>query len=230
MRVTRCIAFFALTAMVACGDSGDPIGPDPGPTTTFQGTVAGSGGQTGTLSVTIQGQASTAASVQALFESLFVATLHAQTTVQATGTLRLVGGTSVALTGTYNPSTKVLSLSGGGFTLNATVNGALMTGTYTGPNGASGGLSTHSTAAGTVTAYCGTTSRGGVFNLAVASTGAVTGTFFVNEFGYITGQVTGSTITIQHGDASSTGTISGSSVSGTSTTGNTWSGSTSACQ
>lgn len=64
----------------------------------------------------------------------------------------------------------------------------------------------------------------------VSATGAVSGVFFVDEFGYISGQVTGTTINITHANASSTGTIQDGRVSGTSTTGNTWSGSTSACQ
>jgi hypothetical protein len=95
-----------------------------------------------------------------------------------------------------------------------------------------------------VTSYCGTITQrsggqtAGVFNLEVASNGAVSGVFCVRQenagggdpCGFIKGLVTGSSISITHGDSSSTGTVSGSTVSGTSVTGNTFSGSTSACQ
>jgi hypothetical protein len=162
-----------------------------------------------------------------------VATVYAQAdSAVATATFHPVGGGSISLSGTYTRSTKTLNLSGSGYTFSGTFASGALTGTYTGPNGVTGSFSSRSAADGTITLYCGTMRNGaGVFNLAVSATGAVSGVFGIDgQFGYISGQVTGTTINITHADASSTGTIQNGTVSGTSTTGNTFSGSTSACQ
>ena len=237
------LATLAAVTWACGGSSSSPGAPSPTPTattSTFQGTVAGSGLQTGTLSVTVQAQVSAAR--PARFHLPFVATLHAQSAT-ASGTLRFAGGSASTLSGTYDTATKRLSLSGGGYTASGTVSEGVLAGTLSG-NGVSGGFSTRSTSGATVTSYCGTITQrsgnqaAGVFNLEVASTGAVSGVFCVRQenagggdpCGFIKGQATGSSISITHGDSSSTGTISGTTVSGTSVTGNTFSGSTGACQ
>jgi hypothetical protein len=213
-----------------------PSTPPAAGTSTFQGTVAGSGGQSGTVRVTVQAQV--AASSAAFFRLPFIATLYAQTTtVQATGTLHLVGGSTIALTGTFDSSTKALNLSGSGFTFTGLLIGAVISGSYTGPSGATGGFASQSTAAGTVTTYCGTfVGDGGVigvFNLQVSATGAVSGIASetiqgTTQVQFISGQVSGTTVTLSTGGGADRGTIQNGTVTGT--TGKPWSASTSACQ
>lgn len=139
----RLAVFVACACLSACGGAtSTPSTPTtPSQTTAFQGTVAGSAGQNGTLTVTVQ--TTVAASLASSFHFPFVATLHAQTTstVTATGNLTLTGGSNIPLTGTFNTSTKALSLSGSGFTFTGTFSGGLLSGTYTGPNNAEGAFS-----------------------------------------------------------------------------------------
>jgi len=58
--------------------------------------------------------------------------------VTATGTLTPNGGSAVALTGTYDPATDLVDVSGGGYTVNAFYDAEFtppgMTGTFTGPS------------------------------------------------------------------------------------------------
>jgi hypothetical protein len=234
-------AFVVGTVLLACGggasNSSTPTSPSTpaADTSTFQGTVAGSAGQSGTLTVTVQ--ARVAASSASVFRPPFVATLYAQaTTVAATASLHIARGSTTALTGTFDSVTKALNLSGGGFTFK----GGVISGTYTGPSGVTGGFSTLSTANGTVTAYCGTFSNGagtGVFNIQVSAIGSVSGVASQgDQVAYISGQVTGTTIKITHTDGGSdTGTIQNGTVSGTADPGSggsshPFSGSTSACR
>jgi hypothetical protein len=224
--------------MWACNDS--PAKPST-TTTTFQGTLAGSNNQSGTLTVTVQGEVAHAR--PSLIGLPLVATLHAQST-SATGTLRTIGGSNVSLTGTFDSGSRILNLSGGGFTFTGTVSNGVLTGTYTGAGGASGTFSTRSTAGASVSVYCGSIfSSGnpnevtGVFNLVIASTGGVSGAFaIIGSAGYLTGQVTGSSLSItytnttQNFTGTASGTIQGGSVSGISDSKNPFSGSTAACQ
>ena len=119
----------------------------------------------------------------------------------------------------------------------------MVSGTYTGPSGVTGGFSSLSANGGTVTAYCGNVFTpqnvvAGVFNLAVSTaTGAISGTFQVFlDSGFITGQVSGTAFTIaitdQRGEkGTGSGTIQNGTLSGTTAPdGKTFSGSTSACQ
>jgi hypothetical protein len=170
----------------------------------------------------------------------FVATVHAQS-VSATGTVRLIGGGSNALTGTYDSATRALALSGSGFTFTGSAAGPVLTGTYTAA-GATGTFSTRSTATTPVTVYCGNIfSSGnsnevtGVFNLVVSGS-SVNGAFsIVGSGGYLTGAATGTSLAItytnttQNFTGTATATISGSSVSGRSDSNNPFSGSTGAC-
>jgi hypothetical protein len=237
---------------VACSDDPSPTDPAPSATTSFQGTVAGSGGQSGTLSVTVQTQV--AALNPRYFQMPLVATLHAQSTsVAATGSLRLIGGSTTTLTGTYDSSNKALSLSGGGFTFTGSASGPVMTGSYTGSNGVTGAFSTRSTASGAVTVYCGdafgappdTNVVTGVFNLVVSdASGAVSGAFTIfadtpPTYGSISGQLTGTAFTgtrtatggrFAPGTIALTGTIQGGSVNGTTASNNPFRGSVSRCQ
>ncbi len=233
--------FVAATSLAACGggSSGStPATPSAAATSTFQGVIAGSGGQGGTVALTIQAQVGASSAV--VFQLPFIATLHAQaTTVGASGSVHVAGGSTIALSGTFDSSTKALSLSGGGFTFTGTLVGPVVSGTYTGPGAATGGFSSQSTASGTVTAYCGTfVTTGnaiGVFNLSVSASGAVSGVAHATIGGtpgiqYFSGQVTGTTITLNTEGApgGDRGTIQNGTITGI--TGRPWSGSTSACQ
>lgn len=235
------IALFLAMLGASCGDS--PSKPSPSATTTFQGTVAGTGLQSGTLTVTIQTQLASAKPTGLSWP--FVATLHAQSSTTASGSLHQKGGATVALTGTYDSTTRALLLSGSGYAFSGTFNSGVVTGTFTGPGGGAGTFSTRNSTAGSVTVYCGNVfgSGGqgdvtGVFNLVVSTgTGVVSGAFYVAPFsGFITGQVTGTALSITYTDpvaqqsGTATGTVQGNSVSGVSATSNPFSGTTSSCQ
>ncbi len=142
------------TCVTSCGggSSGSTTSHSaPSPATTFQDTVAGTAGQTGTLAITVQ----TAVASSAPFSFPFVATLHAQA-VNAAGTLRLVGGSNIALAGTFESAGKQVSVSGGGFTFLGTMSGEVASGTWTGPNNTAGRFSSLNATSSTVTAHCGT--------------------------------------------------------------------------
>ena len=242
MRLLHVFALVLGTVLLsACG--GDDSTEPSAVTTTFQGTVAGTAGQTGTLTVTVQTQV--AAVTPPFFRVPGLAILDAET-VSATGSVRIVGfHETVTLTGTYDTTTKKLNLSGGGFTFSGAIDNGVVTGTYSG-TGTSGSFSCRSTASGIVTVYCGnvfgappsTSVVTGVFNLVVTnSTGGVSGAFVVSpNSGYITGQLTGTALAITYTDpvagqsGTATGTIQNGVVSGVSVTSNPFSGSTSACQ
>src|SRR5580765_4960882 len=101
MRLLPLLLAVALLPSACGGSSGSssPTTPSGATTTTFMGTIAGSAGQTGTLSVTIDTKL--AASVASIFRFPFMATLHAQSnTVTASGSLHVAGGGTTALTGT----------------------------------------------------------------------------------------------------------------------------------
>lgn len=229
---------------VACGSAPNSggVGPTataPSPlTTVFQGTIVGGGGQTGTLDVTIQA----AVASRARFALPFVATLHAQG-VSASGTLRVTGGATTALSGSYNAGT--LNLSGGGLSLSGTAIGGVLSGTMTGTM--SGGFSSVTAAAGPATRYCGTyttiiPSQGyreeGTWNIQVAANGTVSGVHAavkpISECcGYVTGRREGNAVTFVTGEGKTvTGTIQGATLSGSHPNGDgttSFSGSTNAC-
>jgi hypothetical protein len=155
-------------------------------------------------------------------------------TFTATGSHQL-GGTAVALSGTYDDQTKDLTLTGGGYTLAGSFDGVdRLEGAFSGP-GTSGTFVTAKRQSGTA-AYCGTftgdddgtfsftVSGGKVLGTAVSTSGsAAIPLDGVKSGGAITIYVPGTTLVL------AAGTISGNNVSGTwddhqGSTG-TWSGS-----
>ena len=209
--------------------------------TTFQGTVAGTAGQRGTLTITIQ--TVVAASSAFSFSFPFVATLHAQATVPATGGLNLVGGSIVTLNGTYDSAGKLVTLSGHEFTFRGTISGGVLSGTWTGPDNAAGSFSSLNSTSSTVTAYCGTFTstfnEEGVLSLQISTNGTVAGASQVknNPSGFcpFTGQLTGSALTLTNCEQTKlTGTVQGGTASGGGTASDgsrmTFTASTSACQ
>ena len=76
--------------------------------------------------------------------------------VQASGDLQVIGGGgSVGLSGTYEDSTREVTLSGGGFTFSGGVSedGAELSGTFSDPGSARGTFVTRNASATTVTTY-----------------------------------------------------------------------------
>ncbi len=151
--------------------------------------------------------------------------------VSASGTLKLAGGSTISLSGTYDTGSGALSVSGGGYTLTGTYANGVLSGTFTGPHG-SGGFSTQtSSSTNTATTYCGTwvatdgSNDHGVFNAVFTSGAAVAVAYSLKNASTFegVGTVSGSSFTItgtvrtSNGTftGTATGAISGSSVSGT---------------
>src|SRR5439155_7226946 len=133
--VALAIATILATSWYGCGGHGGssnstPTSPSGGSTTSsatmFEGTIAGSGGQSGAFSVTIQGAIAASSLPGAPAVAL---TITALSFTQVSGTLNVAGGASVPLGGSFDSSTKTVSLSGGGFTLTGTISGAVLSGT-----------------------------------------------------------------------------------------------------
>jgi hypothetical protein len=204
-------------------------------TTTFQGTLAGSGGQAGTLSITVQA---------------LVTVPAAGPPAAATGSLHLIGGSTTSLAGTFDPSTNGVNLSGGGFTLIGTATGGVLSGSYTSQASGAGPFSTLNATAASATTFCGTFAdqskpggEFGIFNVTIAASGAASGAGVSknvpNDPGFlITGQLTGSTLAFATFDLMShkmtgtaTATVQGTSLNGTCGSAQcTLTASTNACQ
>src|SRR5512140_812404 len=122
----------ALLAAFGCGsDNKNPVNPGGGttPTTTFTGLLA-NGTQSGKLSITVNSTS--------LARGLHGAPAAA---VTATGTLKIVGGSTVSLTGSYDSELDTLHLAGGGYLIRGTYytptdQPPSMNGEWTGPGGA----------------------------------------------------------------------------------------------
>ena len=162
-----------------------------------------------------------------------------------TGTLTIVGGPVINLTGDFNSESGQFTASGGGYSLTATFSNGTLSGTYTGPNG-SGTISALPSDQVTVQVFCGTasgTSPGGsvsaVWNL-VRSGNTVAGVAVEDlssaspgETTVLSGTISGTSISLSYEGGSASGTLTGESISGTWTTvegaSGTWMGSTAAC-
>jgi hypothetical protein len=210
----------------ACSDSGGGGGGTP-QITTFVG-VASSGDGTTSGSISITVQTTTLAPPTATGPSV-------RAPANATGTLVMGGSTS--LTGSYDPDTDILALSGGGYTFGGGFDGVdRLEGLWSGPGNTSGtfvtSLSTNAVA------FCGTydaddQSDSGTFSFVIAGT-VVRGEAYssVDQTPIaLDGVVNGNAITIYFPGTTTplaTGTRSGNNVSGTYDDGQggtgTWSG------
>jgi hypothetical protein len=140
-----------------------------------------------------------------------------------TGTLKLVGGEPMAVTGTYVAATQLVTVSGGGFTLTGTIdNMGKLLGTYTHGSNSGYVAGFRHTAANPVTVFCGTYAGGaeGVWNLTRHGT-SLSGAY-VNidgSDGAMSGSISGSSISItaiqNSPGGSAVGTLSGTTMSGT---------------
>jgi hypothetical protein len=205
--------------------------------TTFQGTVAGGAGQSGTFTVTIQ---------TAISQSAFVRSVHPLASAAASGTLTLINGSGAStLTGTFDMSTNALNLSGGGFVLTGTIGQGAASGTYTGPASTSGGFAGLDSTRNSVTLMCGTYSGAntgtGIWNLQFSASGAASGVTRPDlsardpqpRTTQLTGQLNGTALTLRSVDdgATATGVVQGGNVTGTHDDGKgTFSGSTTGCR
>lgn len=246
-RTSAVIAAVALSLFCAACNSSSPSAPEASTNTTvFQSIIAGSGNQTGTLTLTVHSQVS---GLRSWLRLPWVAKLNAQT-VSASGSVHVAGGSTTSLSGTFDTTTRALSVSGGGFTFTGTATTNTLNGSYTAPGGATGVFAGRSTASGTVRSFCGNTMGGtgdvtGVFSFTVADgSGALTGSFTISAdtpptVGTLVGQVTGATVAITAtatggrfvGETLSiNGTIQGGTFTGTDPNGRPISATTTRCE
>ena len=180
-----CVLVALTMGAAACGDA---TGGSPGTTsTTFEGIIAGdsaSGLLSGKISLTIE-----TASLGVGSPTLVYERTGAAASVNVTGTLTLVGGTIINLTGSYDTGAHTLSIAGGGYTFTGTFSGGVLSGTFTTPGGGTGSFSTATpTGGGAVYSFCGTAvsttkaGAGATFNV-VFNTGAasITGIAYGNH-------------------------------------------------
>jgi hypothetical protein len=225
------IAGTLVSGLGACGSSGGNGGG--GQTLSkFVGIVStDDGSMSGSITVTVQ--TATPAPPVPTGPSLMAP-------VTASGTLQL-GGTQTSLTGTYDPDTDILAITGGGYTFGGGFDGVdRIEGLWTGPGNITGTFVTTQSNSGT--AFCGTFIQddqmdSGTFSF-VISGNTLRGeavSSVNNDVTPLEGAVSGNAITIYFPGttiALAVGTRSGTTVSGTfddleGTTG-TWSGG--ACQ
>jgi hypothetical protein len=194
-------------------------------TTTYAGTIASSGDFSGTLTVNIPTSA-----ISASAATTATAVERSKSLVNVTAKLVIFGtNETIPLTGTYETTTRAITLVGGGYTFTGTVNSqGKIDGTWTGPSNRTGAWGLVDTSRTFVTAYCGTfkftgTTITGNFNITTALSGALTGTYSSSEgAGRLSGTVTGSTFTgTSTGGDTVTGTVSGTTISGSFTDGQT---------
>jgi hypothetical protein len=223
------VAGIAFT-FAGCNGGSDDNGSNP-EVSTFQATIGGSGGESGKLSATINSRITSIAFLPASAASA--------NPVTANGTLLFVGGRTVALTGTYDPASGALNLSGGGYTFAATIAAGALNGTYTNSGGGSGYMAGLDSSSGAADVYCGTYTGTrttppydvrGVFNLVIASNGRLTG-LGVDDTGKgstVDGTLSGNSISAMTSSGTTiSGTRSGNTVSGTFSepqSSGTWSG------
>ena len=206
--------------LVSCKKDDNPTGSTGGPT--YYGTFANSA-ETGAMTLVFANAPKLIANVPQ----------DAATVINITGSIKVQGGSTISITGTFNSDNDSLKFSGGGYSFAGILANGEITGSYTGPNGA-GGFTASVGAEGSVKVYCGTyhetspdTSVHGRFNLVIKGTaitgitdsgldlgGTVTSTTHISvHFQQLPG-VEIATGTIQS-DGSITGTYSVTSESGT---------------
>jgi hypothetical protein len=223
-------ALAALTAIAlataACGSEEKGGGGGGGTTTTFLGILSSDdASESGSVQVTV----STAS------PSAPIPTGVALVSVAANGSFKIVGGSTVTLTGTYDDVSGALDVSGGGYTFTGVFDGSnRLEGTYAGPS-TTGVFVTARSDANTA-AYCGTYAGDdqGVWDFVIdgntllgQAVSSLTG-----GSAPLDGSVNGNTITILFPGTQNvlaTGTKSGNTVSGNwddpnSTDAGTWSG------
>src|SRR6266566_2191997 len=236
-----------LLAVAACR-SESSTGPEPPTAPTHLQGVLARPGETGVITLTTTAAATVPMSAPVVRTAV---------TNNLTGTLKLAGAAIINLAGTFNAGAIVVS--GGGYTITATVSNGKMSGTYNGPNGIGTVEALPVDASGpTPQVLCGTSSgtdsfsgsphpRTGLWDLVRSGSvllgmAVTTNPLEPGELPYATlaGQVTGNDISLTAADpngntvGSASGTLSATSASGTYTSTDrlatgTWSASTASC-
>lgn len=218
--IIACTLFLVL-GLVGCssdstgtnsGTSSGSTSGTPGGGTQYKGTFAGKG-EGGAIDVTVA-----AASGGAVAEK----SIHIMATLTVSGTLKITGGETITLTGTYDDVTKTLTVTGGGYTFTGTFGASGITGTYNGPKG-SGSFAVLSGAGSK--AYCGTYAgkSSGVWNFTINGTTLLGSYSDANGTG---GPLTGSATAdgkVDMPNVKATGQITGDTATGTYE-GGTWTG------
>lgn len=211
MKPIRIVALFgsvALVAAVALGTPGCSSTPSTGDAggvggTPYSGVFTGAK-ESGVIDVVVSsGGAQTK-------------DIRLQSLLQVTGSIRLVGGMTINVTGTYDDVTKQLTLSGGGYSFTGTGASDGVNGTYMGPNGS--GVFTVLTGQ-TVTVYCGSYAGDamGSWNFVVSGS-SLSGSAVDSGGGgdTFTGTVNGGMVSItSKAMSTASGTISGNTATGT---------------
>jgi len=222
------LALLALIGPFAGCNNDDDEGQNLPTTTTYEGTLTGPGGESGTLTVLV------------LVAPPYSSVALARDTVTATGTVTLQGGGTIDLVGTYDDVTGQLVITGGGYTFTGTAANGQIVGFYTGPNGTGSFVALIATGA-RVTVYCGAFDGDatGSWNLAVSNGGAALGSFTAADgvSGSLVGTVSSEgVIALQVPETliTANGTLLGGSVSGNwsddeNGDSGSWQGSTAQC-
>jgi hypothetical protein len=170
----------------------------------YQGELSGAN-ETGVLVVTIE--SNTTAPARARW-------LDVPSLETALGTLTLSGGVTVDLSGTFDPSSGALSLSGGGYAFAGSITNGSLGGSYTGPNG-SGSFSL--VPGGASQFFCGSFdgSDSGVWNLVVGASSAAGSLASASGAVPFTCTVSGATLSCSGANGVvATGSIAGGVASG----------------
>ena len=142
----RFTASFLLAALMACGGGGDGGGGGTGPnpaSTTYTGFMTADDGSSAGLALTF----ASAVAIRGGQASL-------SAPVAVTGTASLVGGGSIALSGSVDAGD--FTATGGGLTLTGSLSEGVLNGRFTGPGGVAGGFVAAAASSGhAVYAYCG---------------------------------------------------------------------------
>ncbi len=223
----RLLAGLALTLVFACGsDGGGSNNGGGGTSTSFVGILSSDdGSESGSLLVTVSTATPTPPAPTAV----------AFASVGASGTLTLVGGGQVSLSGTYDDATGDLTLTGGGYSFTGAYDGSnRLEGTYTGPSTAGTFVSAQDD--GTTEAFCGSYAGDdqGLWNFVIDGTTLLGEAVSVNSGGTLPldGTISSNAISIVYPGTQTvlaTGTRNGATVSGTwddpnSTDQGTWTG------
>lgn len=196
--------------LTGCKKDDSPTSDNSTPTTpttvgTYSGTLAGSNGVSGALSISIAQNAQQTSSVP---------TALVTSTYTVTGSL-VINGNIIVLTGTFDGTT--INISGANFTLAGTLSNGTLSGSFIGPNGATGSFTvSKGTNGATVKVYTGTISGSttGTFNIVVNGS-TITGVAVTGSAHQLTGTVTGNSISINGGTAVGSFTNNGNNCSGT---------------
>lgn len=191
------------------------------PAAAYVGTLTGSGGTSGMISVTVMNAAPATSGMRL-----------SETSGSVAGKLWLAGGTVIDLTGTSVPSGP-LSVAGGGYSFTGISGSGMVSGTWTGP-GTSGAFAAL-TSGGPLAAYCGTFTGddGGVWNITRFGT-SVAGSFTgANGSSVLTGSMENNEFSLTFPGGTAIGTLGANdSSAGTWTAGTgsgTWQGDLSSC-